>query len=214
MGDANMIRGYRKAGEFYKIYEKTNRRVRLECTMAISALSVRRGGRVFRDEDDFRRMLAATSAQVAPEFNHILRDERSEFDDHGSPAELISLLNPILRRHHPAEVQRVYEALMRHGRLTLTELSGASLQRLVQAGVLHHSARGIYIIAPRYARALRAFSAVDRRWQRQVMTQDPLPANSARQIVRPLPGRERPRTPLRRVVPRRPQQTFANSDCL
>jgi hypothetical protein len=184
--------------------------------MAISALSRRRAGRVFRDEDDFRTMLATMSAQVAPEFNHILRlrDERSEYDDHGSPAELISLINPVLRRHQPAEVQRVYEALMRHGRLTPTELSAASLQRLVQAGVLHHSARGIYIIAPRYARALRAFSAVDRRWQRQIMTQDPLPASGARRAVHPPPGRERPRTPLRRVVPLRRQQTFANSDPL
>jgi hypothetical protein len=48
--DANMIRGYRTAGEFYKAYEKTNRRIRLECTMSKAALSRRSGGRAFRDE--------------------------------------------------------------------------------------------------------------------------------------------------------------------
>jgi hypothetical protein len=208
LGDANLIRGYRTKGEFYKGYEKTNRRLRLECTKTTDALSQYPSGRAIQDEGDFHTMFNDMRAGVAQEFNHVLRDEHPDFDSHGSVAEALSLINPILRRHEPAEVERVYQALIRYGRLTPAVLSGAALQRLQNAGLLENSARGIYVVAPRYRLAFRTSRIWDRRCcaavRREAIPQSPAIASGPRRIVLLAPG-PRNGQPLRRVVPLRPR---------
>src|ERR1700737_295561 len=207
LGDANMIRGYRAEGECYKAYEKTNRRLRLECTRDTTALSRLPGGRALKDEIDFLTKFDALRAGAAHEFNHVLRDERPGVESHGSPAELISLINPILRRHQPAELERVYQALSRYGRLTPAVLSGAALGRLVRGGVLQNSARGIYVGSPRYRLALRALRAWESRWcvavRREVTSSSPPSANGARRIVLRAPAPRNGQL-VRRVIPLRP----------
>jgi hypothetical protein len=104
---------------------------------------------------------------VVIQFTNLLQEEHPGYEDHRSPAELISLINPILRRHEPAAVERVYQALIRHGRVTPQLLSSAAIGRLARAGVLVNSTRSAHVIAPRYRLALRALHAVDGRWQGQ-----------------------------------------------
>jgi hypothetical protein len=50
----------------------------------------------------------------------------------------------------------------REGRLTSQTLPSAKLYRLRQAGVIVNSTRGVYVIAPQYAVALRTLALADR----------------------------------------------------
>jgi hypothetical protein len=132
------------------------------------------------------------------------------FEDHGSPAELISLINPILRRHEPAKLERVYQAIIRYGRLPPAVLSGAALHRLVNAGVLHHPVRGTHVIAPRFRLALRTFRVWDGRWRtavrREVIPHASAPISQPRRRVLRAPA-PRNGQPVRRVIPLRPRNT-------
>jgi hypothetical protein len=162
--DANLMRGFRAEGEFYKAYEKTNRRIRLEGTFTGTALSRLLRRAEFADEDDFRELFRQQRVSVAAQFCEVLQDERESFERHGSPAELISLINPMLRRHEPAAVERVFQTLVRDGRVRRPLLSDHALGRLVDAGVFQRTEPGTYAITARFRLALRALSAWDGRW--------------------------------------------------
>jgi hypothetical protein len=182
--DANIIHGYNVAGQIFKIYEKTNNRLRLEFASAgsglksFSSLSAEQrqeiaetdgracpsDPREFRDEEEFVALFGRLITRALPHFNAV-RGNTPEPDDHGSVFELISQVAGVLSRHTPTELERMSRVLTLEGRLTSRTLTWASLQRLVRAGVLQQSVPGIYAPTPRYRRVLRMLRIVDGRWQ-------------------------------------------------
>jgi hypothetical protein len=126
--------------------------------------------RELEDAADLLRTFRQVASFALPHVNALLANERAglaELEEHGSAFELVARLGSIFRPNNAASLQRVYNALGREGRLTSNELSVVKLSRLVAAGLLSRSARGIYVITPRYRLALRSLRAVDGRWQGQ-----------------------------------------------
>ena len=183
--NSNLLRAFRVAGEEYKMYEKTTRRVRLECALNTSALdrllptrvigqldpfTIGRRTRIF-DVDDLFPILAAA---VLPHFNAIILRTTNDIEECGSPLEFISRLNALVRWNvHTWE--QVYEALIVNNRITSSSniLDGHTLRRLVDAGLLERSVRGIYVEAPRYRAALRVLRETDERWRRRLTPEQP-----------------------------------------
>lgn len=179
--DANLIRGYRGVGEQYKLYEKTNQRIRLECELDRQALfritrsqrshvtpDCAHGERISRsiaNEGDFIALVQHLTEAVLPELNALLQADVSGADEHGSVFELIARVASLVRRDGAVVLQSILQTLGREGRLTSRSLSWAALNRLCRANVLERRTRGVYVPTARYRAALRILRFADNRWQ-------------------------------------------------
>jgi hypothetical protein len=168
--DCNYIRGFLSAGVSFKLYEKTDRRVRLEVEYTRDGLT-RRGAPISLTDDMDGQEIAPLRnfliEQCLPQMNGMLARAQST-EDHCSVYHLVSRVAPIFTRSEPAELERILRALTLHRRITSQTLPYRKLAQLRDAGVLVSTNRGVYGIAPEYIVAFRVLRFTDTISQRNI----------------------------------------------
>jgi hypothetical protein len=159
--DCNSIRGYRSAGISVKLYEKTNRRIRIEVEYERAVLSRLQAPINLVTEDEIGPLRQFLSQRCLPEMNHILERARAIPIDHWSVFRLISCVAPLFSRNEPEELERLLRALTLNCRITSQTLPYRKLAQLRRAGVLVSTGWGLYGIAPECQNALRILRSAD-----------------------------------------------------
>jgi hypothetical protein len=169
--ECNSIRGFSTAGVSFKLYEKTNRRVRLEVEYTRDGLC-RRGAPIsISDEMDGQEIAPLRnflSQHCLPYMNDVLERAQPMTEDHRSVYQLLSRAVPLFSRCEPEELQGVFRALVLDRRITSQSLPYRKLAQLRDAGVLVATNRGVYGIAPEYEVTFRILRSADTIWQRRM----------------------------------------------
>lgn len=144
---ATFVHAYRRTGERYKVYLKTNRRIRLEAHLTNQALKNAKLRRDILNLDLYETYLPI-ARYVAGPFNYVL-DEATIADlSYASPVEFLSAVG--MRFRSREAFQDVIRTLVRSGHLH-TSINRAAVEKLVEDGILtRSSARGIRPLARRY----------------------------------------------------------------
>lgn len=175
-GDSFMLSGYARNGERYKVYEKTNRRIRLECQLDANRVTniLRRqpngdganqspGSRsIMGGEDEFHWKFGQLAEYVAPVFEEILREMRQDAPAGGSPIEFLANVCSTIRRVTVA--QDLIRILVRNGRIR-SAFDHNVTRRLIARNILRRSARGNCAVVPRYRAAIRTLREADINWR-------------------------------------------------
>lgn len=159
-GDRYQIAGFAGRGERYKLYEKTNRRVRLECELDRRALrrhqisrSITRGY-----ASDFSDLFVLVAESVVPNFRQVLNLAHTLDPPSRCGIDLVAAICNRVRTTDRASEFLAH--LVRHGRVT-SNLNRQLINRLHTNGVLERVSRGIYSVTPTYRAALEALRNVD-----------------------------------------------------
>ena len=166
-GGTRMLHGFRAAGERYKIYNKTNRRFRLECVLdrrALRRLGIRgtlidgpRGRAVTSFGDWFERCAGV----VLPHLNALLAELHGTLTDQRAPMELqYDVAHYVRRRAVGLEILR---CLVRDGGVP-SRIDHRAVARLREAGVLRLTARGINAVGESYVAALEVLRQDEDSW--------------------------------------------------
>lgn len=166
-GDVLMIEGYAREGMRFKVYPKTDRRVRLECQLsgtALRSLGLPRSLQEYEDEG-FVAFFARVAETVLPEFREILAAASDAPVAQASPLELLAELGRAVR--DPAILREVLNALVRNGRIT-RDLGrrglGAHLKKAEILEQVPGQRQGLYRVASRFRGAMAVLSEVDSAW--------------------------------------------------
>lgn len=166
-GDVLMIEGYAREGMRFKVYPKTNRRVRLECQLSASglrSLGLPRSLHEYEDEG-FLAFFARLADIVLPEFREILATESHVPADQASPLELMAELGRAVR--DAATLHEVLSALVRNGRITRDLGRRGLAAHLMRAGIVDRVSgqrQGLYRPSRRFRSAIEVLSEVDGAW--------------------------------------------------
>jgi hypothetical protein len=180
--DNTLVRGFGVAGQHCKLYRKTDRRVRFEVTLGKHALQgmlgtrslMRESGPVYSDPFDFDPRereynilyyVPTLASEVFPDIEYILARERVRPSENSRLTEFRTRLALIIR--DAATIDRVHQSLIVERRVTASSgiLDAHTLGRLVNEDIFERSARGIYIEAPQYRRAVRELRAREAVWE-------------------------------------------------
>lgn len=148
----------------YKVYEKTDRRIRLECTFKKLAVQGTRTWLELADDaeesDTFPHVFQIFARRCLPIFEQ-LRQEAAEGMPSGfGPLRLISMIYGSMRRLDKAE--QLLSLLVRQQRVR-SRFDHAVIRRLREAGLLIGSGeRGSYMLHPSYRSAAGGLSRVDK----------------------------------------------------
>jgi hypothetical protein len=164
--DCNYIRGYLWAGVDFKLYEKTNRRVRLEVEYTGKALARRLAPVSLVDGREIGPLRDFLACHCLPHMNDILARAQTATEDHRSVYQLLSCVAPLFRRSE--ELECLLRALALNSRITSQTLPYRRLAQLRRAGVLVSTSHGVYGIAPEYEVAFRILRSADAFWQRRL----------------------------------------------
>ncbi|MBP7065503.1 hypothetical protein [Ferrovibrio sp.] len=141
------VHAYRRAGERYKVYLKTNRRIRLESHLTNQALKNAGLRRHVLNLDLYETYLPIAQ-YVADHFNYILDEATATDLSYASPIEFLSAVG--MRFRSREAFQNVVSTLVRSGHLH-TSINRAAVEKLVEDGILTRgSVRGIRPLARRY----------------------------------------------------------------
>ncbi len=154
---ATFVHAYRRVGERYKVYLKTDRRIRLEAQITNNAL---KSARLRRDV--VRHSLYETylpiAQYVADHFNTVLQDATIVDLSYASPIEFLSAVG--MRFRSREAFRNVIRTLVQSGHLH-TSMNRAAVEKLVEDGILTRGAsRGIRPLARRYHMALETLRGV------------------------------------------------------
>jgi len=161
--NSHMISGFRTRYERYKLYDKTNQRVRLECQLTNRALTSARIQRNLIDADyDFSAAFARCATHVVPHFNALLQNLLPGRQMGRAPFELIAAIGSRIQSEN-----RLLDLLQTFARNSMIAppFERGAIRRLHDCGVLERSSRGIYTAAAQYRSALIALQQMDATWQ-------------------------------------------------
>jgi hypothetical protein len=158
-GDIPLVHGYSRQQERYKIYPKTNRRVRLECQVGARAMK-RMGVRRNLNEypQGFIGFYRAVARQVIPHFNRFLADTTPIPEDNLFAFDFLVRVGNATR--DVVAAQDIVRILIREGRVT-SGMGSRRLTNLTRAGLLVRAERGIYAPAPHWRSAIGALSRMN-----------------------------------------------------
>ena len=166
--DCNSIRGFLSAGVSFKLYEKTNRRVRLEVEYTRDGLARRGAPLSLIDGQEIAPVRSFLSEHCLPQMNDILERAQATTDDHWSVYRLLSRVVPVFSRSDPEGLELLLRALALDCRITSQTLPYRKLAQLRRAGLLVSTNHGIYGIAPECENACRILCSADAVWQRRL----------------------------------------------
>lgn len=161
-GDVHMTSGYSREGELYKVYAKTNRRVRIECRVDPPAFRVMGLRRDLGEHDEFPALFSALAEGVLPNFLEVLEAAPGAPIESAGPLDFLTHLAHSIRS--PAIMRDVIIALSASGRITRDFGLRGLGSRLHAAGILARVGRGLYGIAPRYRQAQRIVASAQSAW--------------------------------------------------
>ncbi len=167
--DCNSIRGFLSGGVSFKLYEKTNQRVRLEVEYTREALARRSAPVSLMDGGEIAPLRYFLGEHCLPEMNDILERARANPADHWSVYQVLSRVAPLFSRGDPEELERLLRALALDCRITTQTLPYRKLAQLRRAGVLVSTNHGVYGIAPECENAFRILRSADAIWQRRLV---------------------------------------------
>jgi hypothetical protein len=166
--DCNSIRGFLSDGVSFKLYEKTNRRVRLEVEYTRTGLERRGAPRSLMDGQEIVPLRDFLAEHCLSHMNAILERAQTAAEDHASVYQLLSRVAPIFSRSDPEELERLFRALTLDRRITSQMLPYRKLAQLRRAGILVSTNHGVYGIAPEYDVAFRILRSADTVCQRTI----------------------------------------------
>jgi hypothetical protein len=172
--DCNLIRGYLSEGISFKIYVKTNRRIRLEIEYKRDGLSRVRGSSteqrapVAVDADELQGLWHFLAEHCLPEMNDLLQRARPIPAAYWDLERLLTAVAPIICRWSRAELQSLATALMHDNRITTRTLPSRKLARLRRSGVLTNTRHGVYAVAPECQIAFRSLLSASLLCQRGI----------------------------------------------
>jgi len=161
-GERMMIEGYRREGERYKVYAKTNQRVRIECAISSPAISARRISRDLTSFTAFTATMAQIAESALPDFESIVSRASGAPIRFAGPIQLLFELSRRIR--NPLVAQEVINILVRRGHITRDTGVQALGARLADAGLVERAGRNHYRISPRFQHALRLLGEMDKAW--------------------------------------------------
>lgn len=175
-GDSFMLSGFARNGERYKVYEKTNRRIRLECQLDANRVTniLRRQPKSGEDnqspgsrsiaggEDEFHQKFSQLTEYVAPVFDEMLSEIRQDAPAGGSPIEFLANVCSTIRR--AAVARDLIRILVRNGRVR-SSFDHYVTRRLVNRDILHRPVRGNCVVVPRYRAAIHTLREADINWR-------------------------------------------------
>lgn len=135
--DCNLVRGYLSAGISFKMYAKTNRRIRLEVEYQREGLNrVRVGDQrapVTIDADELQPLRNFLAAHCLPEMNDLLQQAHIIPSRHRDLETLLPIIAPVICRWSNVELETLAAALIHDGRVTTRTLPSRKLARLLSA---------------------------------------------------------------------------------
>lgn|GEM_PF-4746070 len=154
--DGRMIFGNRTADERYKVYVKTNRRIRFECRLGRRAIANLRLGRDFADPDNsFVRFISDIADHVRLHFNRVLLD--AEQNTPTDQLSVVEFLSHFCTGFTNREIMTAMLSTLIHTERLRSTQNRSAIARLMQAGVLVQSLeRGYRTYHPIYTRAIHA----------------------------------------------------------
>ena len=166
--DCNLIRGFLSAAVSFKLYETTNRRVRLEVEYTRDGLTHQYRFRMRWMGRKSLRCGISWPSNCLPPMNDILARAQTTINEHFSVYQLLSQVAPLFSRSEPEELERIFRALTLDYRITSQTLPYRKLAQLRDIGVLVSTNRGVYGIAPAYIVAFRVLRFTDTISQRNI----------------------------------------------
>jgi hypothetical protein len=159
---ARMIDARRGAGERYKFYEKTNRRVRFEVEFSREAFRRLSIDRHIPNGLIFLRVFNELAREAVTHFNVVAARSRVLVEAHDAGTNsalefLIVLCRDVRRVPLTLELLR---SIIRTGRVTATS-DRPMLRRLIRDGLMERSCRGVYVPTARFSGALRVLRRID-----------------------------------------------------
>ncbi len=154
--DGRMFFGNRTADERYKIYAKTNRRVRFECRLKQRALTNLRLQHNFHNTGrSFQAFIGQIAQHITPHFNRVLSETlAASHPNQLSPMEFVSQFCSSFSNSHTA--LSMLTSLLECGRIPTGPYRSA-VARLQRAGLLVNSIeRGYRTNSPSCSRAIEA----------------------------------------------------------
>ncbi len=156
-GNALMLHGYLYRHERYKLYTKTNRRVRLECEFRTEAFRRNRISRSLTDhENSFVPLFEEVANHCVEVFNNLIEEAPAGSSGSGTAVEFLVEVGRVCRDRDRA--QAIIQLLARSGRIT-SNFGYRYLRPLLDHILIVRSARGIYMPAPRWRNAVRQIEA-------------------------------------------------------
>jgi hypothetical protein len=134
------------------------------------------------------------ASAVLPDIEYILTRETPRPSENSSLTEFLTRLTLIVR--DPTTIDRVRQSLIIHRRVTASSgiLDQRTLGRLVDEDIFERSARGVYIEAAQYRRAVRELRDREAVWERAIARR------SDRRITPLQPSQSEPARNPRRVT--------------
>lgn len=152
-GNAMMLHGYRYRGERYKVYTKTNRRIRLECEFQTEAFYRNGISRSLADHgDSFEPLFEEAASHCIEVFNNLLDDLSPETVDANTALEFLMEVGRVCRDR--CRSQSIIQLLIHNGRVT-SDFGYRYLRPLLDHSLIVRSVRGIYVPAPQWRNAVR-----------------------------------------------------------
>lgn len=163
--NSTMISGFRIAGERYKVYAKTNRRIRLECELPRRVLVRLQIDRNIESADYvFPQFFERCAAHVVAHFNALTQQASPGLESSRSPFDLVAKIGATIRDED--RLRDLLQILTANERLT-TGFERGALRRLTQSGVLERTRRGNYSVTLQYRSALEALRDMRARWSQR-----------------------------------------------
>lgn len=145
--DAHMVSGHRRREERYKIYDKTNERIRIE--VRLTPKSARGLGVIFSLSDaNVCPLIDQAAAAVLPYIQRLLSSPAAASDQRHSPLQALATIGQSTRDRR--KVEAVFLALSSIGRMTTTGFDRQLCERLSRSGLVARTERGIYTVTPSY----------------------------------------------------------------
>lgn len=158
--DTLLVWGFLSENRRFKLYEKTNARVRLEALFKNNAIRAAAGTRSINNpDDDFPRIFGRLAAASADQFGSILRDVPQVRSDDVSPSAFVSAVHSRIRR--PNVASQVLNLFIHSDRILAGSVDYSVIKNLVSANIIQRTRRGIYGLTARYRRAADVLRRVD-----------------------------------------------------
>ncbi|UTW51465.1 hypothetical protein KFF05_16430 [bacterium SCSIO 12827] len=160
-----LVYGFAGPDERVKLYEKTNRRVRLECVFGVKAFKRHGISRSMRHDEGLELgSIIEDVARVAfPHIDLIHSSSRNIPPPPGEPPEVF-FANVCKRTRTPERAVDLCRNLIRHGRIR-GGFDRGFISRLVADGILRRLQHGVYVVTQTYERAVERLRLLDEEWQ-------------------------------------------------
>lgn len=163
-GDSLMAWGFAQRGERIKAYEKTTKRVRIECSLDKHALDkVLEGSETKRRLsawDDFPHLVRELARHAAERFGHLRTFIAGDSEPGQSPSQLIEMASKGFDR---AFAESALLTLGRNGRLRRS-FNPALVRAWTLRGILRRTCHGHYTVHDNFRAALMVICDVADRW--------------------------------------------------